>query len=181
MWDGRGLCGRDLRCLPVGASGPVRPCGATLPTAWAPSREAADGYTVPKAPAGYALINVIDLVSRNMKIISMDLLIVPQVMDLYIWQFLVPDKRFKSHKLRQFDGFVPRKRFIRYQLPRIAIFVPQKRFNWDKRHYFHEIDDMSLELHSNIKHQPGPFGARLTIYNMLTIKTKQTFSTTIRN
>jgi len=165
----------------VGASGPVRPCGATLPTAWAPSREAADGYTVPKAPAGYALINVIDLVSRNMKIISMDLLIVPQVMDLYIWQFLVPDKRFKSHKLRQFDGFVPRKRFIRYQLPRIAIFVPQKRFNWDKRHYFHEIDDMSLELHSNIKHQPGPFGARLTIYNMLTIKTKQTFSTTIRN
>ena len=64
--DGRGLCGRDLRCLPVGASGPVRPCGATLPTAWAPSaREAADGYTVPKAPAGYALINVIDIVSRN--------------------------------------------------------------------------------------------------------------------
>ena len=54
--DGRGLCGRDLRCLPVGA------CGATLPTAWAPSREAADGYTVPKAPAGYALINVIDII-----------------------------------------------------------------------------------------------------------------------
>lgn len=66
-------------------------------------------------------------------------------------------------------------------MPRIDGFVPQKRFNWDKRHYFHEIDDMSLELHSNIKHQPGPFGARLTIYNMLTIKTKQTFSTTIRN
>lgn len=57
------LCGRNLRCLPVGASGPVRPCGATLPTAWAPSaREAADGYTVPKAPAGYALINVIDII-----------------------------------------------------------------------------------------------------------------------
>lgn len=35
-------------------------------------------------------------------------------MDLYIWLFLVPDKRFKSHKLRQFDGFVPRKRFIQY-------------------------------------------------------------------
>lgn len=29
------------------------------------AREAADGYTVPKAPAGYALINVIDIVSRN--------------------------------------------------------------------------------------------------------------------
>lgn len=63
LCDGRGLCGRDLRYLPVGASGPVRPCGATLPTAWAPSaREAADGYTVPKAPAGYALINVIDII-----------------------------------------------------------------------------------------------------------------------
>lgn len=48
-----------MRCLPVGAS------GATLPTAWAPSREAADGYTGPEAPAGYALINVIDIVSRN--------------------------------------------------------------------------------------------------------------------
>lgn len=53
-------------------------------------------------------------------------------MDLYIWQFLVPNKRFKSHKLRQFDGFVPRKRFTRYQMPRIAVFVPQKRFNRDK-------------------------------------------------
>ena len=116
----------------MGASGPVRPCGATLPTAWAPSaREAADGYTVPKAPAGYALINVIDIVSRNMKIISMDLLIVPPVMDLYIWLFLVPDKRFKSHKLRQFDGFVPRKRFTRYQMPRLDVFVPQERFNRD--------------------------------------------------
>lgn len=52
-----------------------------------------------------------------MKIISMDLLIVPQVMDQHVWQFLVPDKRFKSHKLRQFDGSVPRKRFIRYQMP----------------------------------------------------------------
>lgn len=60
-------------------------------------------------------------------------------------------------------------------------FVPQKRFNRDKRHYFQEIEEMSLELHSNIKHQPGPSGARLIIYNMLTIKTKQTFSTTIRN
>lgn len=49
-----------------------------------------------------------------MKIISMDRLTVPLVMDLYIWQFLVLDKRFKSHKLRRFDGFVPRKRFIRY-------------------------------------------------------------------
>lgn len=48
-----------------------------------------------------------------MKIISMDRLTVPPVMDLYIWLFLVPDKRFKSHKLRQFDGFVPRKRFSR--------------------------------------------------------------------
>lgn len=67
-----------------------------------------------------------------MKIISMDLLIVPQVMDQHIWQFLVLDKRFKSHKLRQFDGFDPRKRFIRYQIPRIAVFVPQKRFSRDK-------------------------------------------------
>lgn len=76
----------------------------------------------------------------------------------------VPNKRFKSHKLRQFDGF-----------------VPQKRFNRDKRLYFQEIEEMSLEHHSNIKHQPGPSGARLTIYNMLIIKTKQTFSTTNRN
>lgn len=111
----------------------------------------------------------------------MDLLIVPQVMDQHIWQFLVPDKRFKSHKLRQFDGFVPRKRFIRYQMPRIDVFVPPKRFNRDKRQHFQELEEMSLELHSNIKHQPGPSGARLIIYNMLTIKTKQTFSTTIRN
>lgn len=85
-------------------------------------------------------------------------------MDQHIWQFLVPDKRFKSHKLRQFDGF-----------------VPQKRFKRDKRHYFQEIEEMSLEHHSNIKHQPGPKKARLIIYNMLRIKTKQTFSTTIRN
>ena len=85
-------------------------------------------------------------------------------MDQHIWQSLVPDKRFKSHKLRQFDGFVPR-----------------KRFNRDKRHYFQEIEEKPLELHSNIKHQPGPSGARLIIYNMLIIKTKQTFSTTIRN
>ena len=54
-----------------------------------PFREAADGYTVPKAPAGYALINVIDIVSRNMKIISMDLLIVPQVMDQHICWFRI--------------------------------------------------------------------------------------------
>lgn len=67
-----------------------------------------------------------------MKIISMDRLTVPPVMDQHIWQFLVPDKRFKSHKLRQFDGFVPRKRFIRYQMPRIDVFVPPKRFNRDK-------------------------------------------------
>lgn len=85
-----------------------------------------------------------------MKILSMDRLTVPPVMDLYIWQFLVPDKRFKSHKLRQFDGFVPRKRFIRYQMPRSDVFVPQKRFNRNKRHYFQEIEEMSLELHSNI-------------------------------
>lgn len=102
-------------------------------------------------------------------------------MDQHIWQFLVPDKRFKLHKLRQFDGFVPRKRFIRHQMPRISVFVPQKRFTWNIRHYFQGIEEMSLELHLNIKHQPGPSGARLTIYNMLTIKTKQTFSTTIRN
>ena len=76
---------------------------------------------------------------------------------------------------------VPRKRFTRYQMPRIDVFVPKKRFSWDKRHYFQEIEEMSLELHSNIKHQPGPSGARLIIYNMLIIKTKQTFSTTIRN
>lgn len=178
MWQG--LCGRDLRCLPVGASGPVRPCGATLPTAWAPSaREAADGYTVPEAPAGYALINVIDIVSRNMKILSMDRLTVPHVMDQHIWQFLVPDKRFKSHKLRHFNHFVPGKRFIRHQMPRIDVFVPQERFDRDKMHYLQEIEEMSL--HSNIKHQPGPSGARLIIYNMLIIKTKQTFSTTIRN
>lgn len=76
---------------------------------------------------------------------------------------------------------VPRKRFIRYQMPSIVVFVPQKRFNRDKRLYFQEIEEMPLELHSNIKHQPGPSGARLIIYNMLTIKNKQTFSTTIRN
>ncbi len=66
-------------------------------------------------------------------------------------------------------------------MPSIVVFVPQKRFNRDKRLYFQEIEEMSLELHSNIKHQPGPSGARLIIYNMLIIKTKQTFSTTIRN
>ena len=66
-------------------------------------------------------------------------------------------------------------------MPRIDVFVPQKRFKRDKRHYFQEIEEMSLELHSNIKHQPGPGRTRLIIYNMLTIKTKQTFSTTIRN
>lgn len=48
-------------------------------------------------------------------------------------------------------------------------------------HYFQEIEEKPLELHSNIKQQPGPSGARLTIYNMLRIKTKQTFSTTICN
>lgn len=102
-------------------------------------------------------------------------------MDQHIWQFLVPGKRFKSHKLRQFDGFVPRKRFIRYQMYFLTCFVLFKRFSRDKRHYLQEIEEMSLELHSNIKHQPGPSGARLIIYNMLTIKNKQTFSTTIRN
>lgn len=66
-------------------------------------------------------------------------------------------------------------------MPRIDGFVPQKRFNQDKRHYFQEIEEMSLELHSNIKQQPGPSGARLIIYNMLIIKPNQTFSTTIRN
>lgn len=66
-------------------------------------------------------------------------------------------------------------------MPRIDVFVPKKRFSWDKRHYFQEIEEMSLELHSNIKHQPSPSGARLIIYNVLTIKNKQTFSTTIRN
>lgn len=66
-------------------------------------------------------------------------------------------------------------------MPHVDGFVPQKRFNRDKRHYFQEIEEMSLELYSIIKHQPGPSGARLIIYNMLTIKTKQTFSTTIRN
>lgn len=79
-----------------------------------------------------------------MKILSMDRLTVPQVMDQYIWQFLVPDKRFKLHKLRHFDGFVPRKRFIRYQTHRIDGFVLRKRFNRDKRHYFQEIEEMSL-------------------------------------
>ncbi len=64
---------------------------------------------------------------------------------------------------------------------RIVVFVPRKRFNRDKRHYFQEIEEMSLELHSNIKHQPGPSGARLIIYNILIVKAKQTFSTTIRN
>lgn len=103
------------------------------------------------------------------------------VICLYIGTLHNSQKRFKSHKLRQFDGFVPRKRFIRYQMPRIDVFVPQKRFKRDKRHYFQEIEEMSLELHSNIKHQPGPSGAWLIIYNMLIIKTKQTYSTTIRN
>lgn len=111
----------------------------------------------------------------------MDRLTVPQVMDQHIWQFLVPNKRFKSYKLRHFDHFVPRKRFTRHQMHRIVVFVPRKRFNRDKRHYCQEIEEMSLELHSNIKQQPGPSGARLIIYNMLIIKSKQTFSTTIRN
>lgn len=70
---------------------------------------------------------------------------------------------------------------MRHQMPRIAFFVPQKRFNRDKRHYFQDVEEMSLELHSNIKHQPSPSGARLIIYNMLIIKAKQTFSTTNRN
>lgn len=78
-------------------------------------------------------------------------------MDQHIWQFLVPDKRFKSHKLRQFNGFVPRKRFISYQMYFPACFVLFKRFNRDKRHYFQEIEEKPLELHSNIKHQPSPF------------------------
>ena len=63
----------------------------------------------------------------------------------------------------------------------LTYFVLFKRFIRDKRHYSQEIEEMSLEHHSNIKHQPGPSGARLIIYNMLIIKTKQTFSTTIRN
>lgn len=66
-------------------------------------------------------------------------------------------------------------------MPHVDGFVPQKRFNRDKRHYFQEIEEMSLELHSNIKHQPSPSGARLMICNMLIIKAKQTFSTTNRN
>ena len=66
-------------------------------------------------------------------------------------------------------------------MPRIDGLVPDKRFNRDKRHYFQEIEEMSLELHSNIKHQPGPSGARLIIYNILIINNKQTFSTTICN
>lgn len=66
-------------------------------------------------------------------------------------------------------------------MSRIDVFVPQKRFNRDKRQYFQEIEERPLELHSNIKHQPGPGRTRLIIYNMLIIKTKQTFSTTIRN
>ena len=66
-------------------------------------------------------------------------------------------------------------------MPRIDGLVPDKRFNRDKRHHFQEIEEISLELHSNIKHQPGPSWARLIIYNMLIIKTKQTFSTTNRN
>lgn len=70
---------------------------------------------------------------------------------------------------------------MRHQMPRIDVFVPQKRFNRDKRHYFQDVEEMSLELHSNIKHQPGPSGARLIIYNVLIIKNEQTFSTTIRN
>lgn len=65
-------------------------------------------------------------------------------MDQHIWQFLVPNKRFKSYKLRHFDHFVPRKRFIRYQTHRIDGFVLRKRFNRDKRHYFQEIEEMSL-------------------------------------
>ena len=80
----------------------------------------------------------------------MDRLTVPPVMDLHIWQFFVPDKRFKSYKLRHFDRFVLRKRFIRYQTHRIDGFVPRKRFNRDKRHYSQEIEEMSLEHHSNI-------------------------------
>lgn len=70
---------------------------------------------------------------------------------------------------------------MRHQMPHVDGLVPDKRFNRDKRHYFQEIEEMTFELHSNIKHQPGPSGARLTIYNMLIIKNKQTFSTTIRN
>lgn len=56
-------------------------------------------------------------------------------------------------------------------MPSIVVFVPQKRFNWDKMHYLQEIEEMSLELHSNIKNQPGLSWARLIIYNMLIIKT----------
>lgn len=41
-------------------------------------------------------------------------------MDQHIWQFLVPDKRFISHKLGQFDRFVPRKRFIRTKCPALV-------------------------------------------------------------
>lgn len=61
------------------------------------------------------------------------------------------------------------------------VFCTIQTFYSGQKALFQEIEDMSLELHSNIKHQPGPSGARLIIYNMLTIKTKQTFSTTIRN
>ena len=86
----------------------------------------------------------------------MEKLMLLSVICLYIGTLhnSVPNKRFKSHKLRQFDGFVPRKRFMRYQMQRIAVFVPQKRFSRNKRHYLQEIEEMALEHHSNIKHQP---------------------------
>lgn len=48
--------------LEMSAGGSLR---AGTPLRGYPSREAADGYTVPEVPAGYALINVIDIVSRN--------------------------------------------------------------------------------------------------------------------
>ena len=113
----------------------------------------------------------------------MEKLMLLSVICLYIGNLhnSVLRKRFMSYKLRQFNGFVPRKRFTSYQMYFLACFVLFKRLNRNKRHYFQGIEEMSLELHSNIKCQPSPSRARLTIYNMLTIKTKQTFSTTIHN
>ena len=59
--------------LPAGARGPVRPVGAILPTAArrAPSaHEAADGYTVPQAPAGSPDSHQFYILKRNICVSS---------------------------------------------------------------------------------------------------------------
>lgn len=56
----------------------------------------------------------------------------------------VPRKRFIRYQMPRIAVFVPQKRFKSYKLRQLDRFVPQKRFNRDKRHYFQEIEEMSL-------------------------------------